>query len=91
MFKNKLAEIKVPIHYVDVNHTVYEGIAFVIINSSYEIQSVRFEDMKSWDKFDDPIPPDFSRLIKEQLETIAGAKALEKIQSVDFEVEDEKE
>lgn len=89
--KNHTSEIKTQIHYEDVNNIVYNATVFVTVTSKYEINAFRFGGIKSYDKNDDPCKPEMIPKIREQLETLAGIKALEKVQPVDFDRDDERE
>ena len=88
---NKICEINIIGEYIDINGFVYEYSAYVVVNNSYEVESTRFSIIECFDETGEPIEIDIDPIVIQQLECMAGAKALEKVQSVDFERESEKE
>ena len=88
MIKNRVCEIKVAVEYEDVNGFSYDALAYVLIDITYEICGIRFSIIECFDETGEPIEIPLDPLVKAQLETLAGQKALEKVQPVDFERED---
>lgn len=80
------ANIKVSCSY-EFDGVIYDFYANVIINSHYEVDAVQIMDIRTYDPSDHEIEIEITDLIRNQLEAIAAAKALEKIKPVDFERE----
>lgn len=89
MFKLRTATIKVKVEYIDVNGDEYYAISYVDVNDIYEVDSVRFSAIEHFNKNEEPVNKPVECSVIEQLETIAGALALEKVHPEDFATEDE--
>lgn len=91
--RNKVAEISVNKEYIDSEYILWEYRAKVQINSSYEVMESTIEFLEGFDlngeivNKEDNLTPSIVDEIKVQAERIA----LENIESVDFEREDERE
>lgn len=89
--KNTITEIRVFVEFKDSDGLYYEALAYVTINSSYEIEDIRFSIIECFDETGESTEVSLSKLIKERLEILSGNKALEKVQSINFEIENERE
>lgn len=87
--RNPTARVDVKVHYEDVNGLLYKVDTSVVINSSYEIDSIDLKSFEAFDANDEKITPVLTKNIIEQIETMAGSLALERIQPEDFAKEKE--
>ena len=95
--RNRVCQIEVACEWHDpVTHLDYDFSAKVIVSRSYEIETVDFLSIDVYGG-DEPLDHDVAwvlamqKPVKENLETIAGAKALEKVQYEDFAREGDRE
>lgn len=91
--RNRVAEIPVSREYIDDNLNTWEYKAYVLISYDGEIQDTRISFLEGFDASDKPINTlDFlTQTIIDGIKDQAGRRALERIESVDFEQESERE
>lgn len=90
LYKNRVAEKTQAVEYMDENGILWEASAKVLFNSQSEILGVRLEWLEGYNTADNVVLT-LDHLIKGTLDNIEihiGNKALEKLESVDFESED---
>lgn len=82
--RNKTATLKVPYSYEDDDKNLYQGEALVEINKEYEIQHIELQGITAYNENDEIIEPAMSLTLISQIESIAGTKAIEQAQEIDF-------
>lgn len=94
---NRVCQIEVVGEWQDPQNGLdYDFSAKVILNRDYEVEDVEFTSIDVYDG-DHPLDYDTAyvlsnnKVIKEQLESVAGTKAIEKANSADFCREVERE
>lgn len=91
---NRVCQVEVSAEWTDpVTNLQYDFSAKVFLSRDYEVQNIDFLSIDVYDA-DKPLDRDVAwilatgKTIKEQLESVATEKALEKVQLVDFDGEE---
>jgi hypothetical protein len=87
--RRRTVDLKVKFTFEDESKVMYCGEASVTINIGYEIEKVSILGLEAFDQNDLRVEPSMSLTLVNQFESIAGMKALEKIEAIDFVVESE--
>lgn len=90
LHRNRVAEVSVSYEFVDHNEITWEYKAAVQISTTHEILGVTLDFLEAFGADGNPVKKEdhLSLMIVENIKDQAARRAIEKIQSIDFEAEE---